>query len=113
MKFTPSTGDLVWIEGVTGNVENVVVVDGIAYAGGHFEAYCGAIPGNNFCTQVARRGHLMAVDDATGALLPWHPSANSNLGVFAIAAGPQSVVVGGDFTRLGGVAQQMFGIFKE
>jgi len=113
MKFTPSTGDLVWIEGVTGNVENVVVVDGIAYAGGHFEAYCGAIPGNNFCTQVARRGHLMAVDDVTGALLPWHPSANSNLGVFAIAAGPQSVVVGGDFTRLGGVAQQMFGVFKE
>ena len=27
-----------WIEGVTGNVENVVVIDGIAYAGGHFEA---------------------------------------------------------------------------
>jgi hypothetical protein len=113
MKFTPSTGDLVWIEGVTGNVENVVVVDGIAYAGGHFEAYCGAIPGNNFCTQVARRGHLIAVDDATGALLPWHPSANSNLGVFAVAAGPQTVVVGGDFTRLGGVTQQMFGMFKE
>jgi len=43
MKFNPSTGDLVWIEGVTGNVENVVVIDGIAYAGGHFEAYCGAI----------------------------------------------------------------------
>jgi hypothetical protein len=113
MKFNPATGDLVWIEGVTGNVENVVVIDGIAYAGGHFEAYCGAIPGNNFCTRVAMRNHLMAVDDSTGALLPWHPSANSNLGVFAIAAGPQTLVAGGDFTRLGGVAQQMFGMFKE
>jgi len=113
MKFTPSTGDLVWIEGVTGNVENVVVIDGIAYAGGHFEAYCGAIPGNNFCTRVAMRNHLIAVDDGTGVLQSWHPSANSNLGVFAIAAGPQTLVVGGDCTRLGGAAQQMFGMFKE
>jgi hypothetical protein len=113
MKFNPSTGDLVWIEGVTGNVENVVVIDGIAYAGGHFEAYCGPIPGNNFCTRVASRNHLMAVDDATGALQSWHPAANSNLGVFAIAAGPSTLAVGGDFTRLGGVNQQMFGLFKE
>jgi hypothetical protein len=113
MKFTGSTGDLVWIEGVTGNVENVVVIDGIAYAGGHFEAYCGAIPGNNFCTRVAMRNHLIAVDDATGALQSWHPSANSNLGVFTIAAGPGTLAVGGDFTRLGGVPQQMFGMFKE
>ena len=113
MKFNPATGDLVWIEGVTGNVENVVVIDGIAYAGGHFEAYCGPIPGSNFCTRVASRNHLMAVDDATGALQSWHPAANSNLGVFTIAAGPSTLVVGGDFTRLGGVAQQMFGMFKE
>jgi hypothetical protein len=113
MKFTESTGDLVWIEGVTGNVENVVVIDGIAYAGGHFEAYCGAIPGSNFCTRVAMRNHLMAVDDATGVLQSWHPSANSNLGVFTIAAGPGTLAVGGDFTRLGGQAQQMFGLFKE
>ena len=113
MKFNPATGDLVWIEGVTGNVENVVVIDGIAYAGGHFEAYCGPIPGNNFCTRVASRNHLMAVDDATGALQSWHPAANSNLGVFAIAAGPSTLAVGGDFTRLGGVNQQMFGLFKE
>jgi hypothetical protein len=113
MKFTESTGDLVWIEGVTGNVENVVVIDGIAYAGGHFEAYCGAIPGSNFCTRVAMRNHLIAVDDTTGVLQSWHPSANSNLGVFAIAAGPQTLAVGGDFTRLGGVPQQMFGMFKE
>jgi hypothetical protein len=113
MKFTESTGDLVWIEGVTGNVENVVVIDGIAYAGGHFEAYCGAIPGSNFCTRVAMRNHLIAVDDATGVLQSWHPSANSNLGVFTIAAGPGTLAVGGDFTRLGGQAQQMFGLFKE
>ncbi|HEY7257581.1 MAG TPA: hypothetical protein VH459_00865 [Gaiellales bacterium] len=113
MKFNPATGDLVWIEGVTGNVENVVVIDGIAYAGGHFEAYCGPVLGNNFCTRVASRSHLMAVDDGTGALLPWHPAANSNLGVFAIAAGPQTLAVGGDFTRLGGQSQQMFGLFKE
>ena len=55
----------------------------------------------------------MAVDDATGALESWHPAANSNLGVFTIGAGPSTLVVGGDFTRLGGVAQQMFGMFKE
>jgi hypothetical protein len=113
MKFNPSTGALVWIEGVTGNVENVVVIDGIAYAGGHFEAYCGPIPGSNFCTRVATRNHLIAVDDATGALESWHRAANSKLGVFAVAAGPGTLAVGGDFTRLGGQAQQMFGMFKE
>ena len=32
---------------------------------------------------------------------------------FTIGAGPSTLVVGGDFTRLGGVAQQMFGMFKE
>jgi hypothetical protein len=113
MKLNPSTGGLVWVEGVTGNVENVVVIDGIAYAGGHFEAYCGPVLGSNFCTRVATRNHLIAVDDATGALESWHPTANSNLGVFAIGAGPQTLVVGGDFTKLGGVTQQMFGMFKE
>jgi hypothetical protein len=59
------------------------------------------------------RNHLMAVDDATGVLQSWHPAANSNLGVFTIAAGPGTLAVGGDFTRLGGQSQQMFGLFKE
>ena len=38
---------------------------------------------------------------------------NSVLGVFAIAGGDGTLAAGGDPTRLGGVTQQMFGMFSE
>ncbi|MGN6377923.1 MAG: hypothetical protein ACTHNU_03130 [Gaiellales bacterium] len=113
MRFDPATGSLIYIGGVNGNVVGVGVNNGILYLGGHFTAYCGLVPGNNFCTPVAMRDKLMAVDEATGALQTWHPSANKNLGIFSLAAGNGAVAVGGDFTRLGGVVQQGFGEFHE
>ena len=59
------------------------------------------------------RDHLLALDSTTGALQAWHPAANSSLGTFTIAAGSGFVATGGDFTKLGGVAQQGFGEFQE
>ncbi len=113
MSWNINTGDLNYIEGLEGNVVGVGVADGVLYIGGHFHGYCGLIPGNNFCTVQASRVHLMAVDEQTGALLPWNPGANGTLGIFDLAAGGTSVATGGEFTKLGGVAQQHFGLFRE
>ena len=106
-------GTLKYQEGTNGNVTDMAVLGGILYFGGHFSGYCGTIPGNNFCTVQAARDKLIAVDEATGALQSWHPSANTTLGVEALAAGDGSVTVGGEFTKIGGVAQQHHAQFKE
>jgi hypothetical protein len=106
-------GTLNYIEGTNGNVVDMAVLDGFVYFGGHFSGYCGAIPGNNFCTVQANRDKLIAVDEASGALQSWHPSANTTLGVEALAAGDRSVTVGGEFTKIGGVAQTHHAQFRE
>jgi hypothetical protein len=107
-----SNGNILWQAGANGNTVGVAVVDGIAYIAGHFTVYCGAAMGVNGCSGTSR-DHLMAVDATSGALQSWHPAANSNLGTFTIAGGSRVVATGGDFTKLGGVAQQGFGEFKE
>lgn len=83
------------------------MLNGVAYVGGHFTHYCGPVIGSDSCTTVAR-DHLLAVDATTGSLEGWRPSANGILGVFALAAGDQTLEAGGDFTKIGGVAQQGF-----
>lgn len=113
MRFDPDTGALDFIGGVNGNVTGVGLDSGMLYLGGHFTAYCGLVPGNNTCTPVAMRDKLMAVDEVTGALQTWHPSANKNLGVFTLTAGDGAVATGGDFTKIGGVVQQGFAEFHE
>jgi hypothetical protein len=113
------TGTLNYIEGFNGNVVGVGVADGIFYMGGHFSGYCGAIPGNNFCTLTANRDKLAAVDEATGlSLSPWNPAVNTTLGIEALGAassapGNATVAIGGEFTKAGGVAQQHFTLFHE
>jgi hypothetical protein len=106
-------GTLKYQEGTNGNVVDMAVLDGFVYFGGHFSGYCGMVPGNNFCTVQAARDKLIAVDEATGALQSWHPSANTTLGVEALASGDGFVTVGGEFTKVGGVAQQHHAEFKE
>jgi len=106
-------GTLKYQEGTNGNVVDMAVLDGIVYFGGHFSGWCGQVPGNNFCTVQAARNKLVAVDEGTGALLSWHPSANTTLGVEALAAGDLSVTVGGEFTKIGGVAQMHHAQFRE
>jgi hypothetical protein len=113
--FNPTTGQQLWIGGVDGNVQ-AIAVDSAAstvYVGGHFNNYCGHVTGINVCRTNTARDHLMSLDEPTGNIQPWHPSANGVLGVFAMAAGNGTVEAGGDFTKIGGVAQQGFGEFPQ
>jgi len=71
---------------------------------------------NNSCALsgvVALRNKLIAVDEVTGALEAWHPSANTALGTFAVGSGGGYLAVGGSFNKIAGQAQQGFGEFKE
>jgi outer membrane protein assembly factor BamB len=109
----PSDGTLLWDGGVNGNAVSVALLAGELYVGGHFTAYCGPGLGVNRCPSMGNRQKLLAVDELTGALQAWHPSANTSLGVFVVGAGGTHVAAGGDFTKLGGVNQQGFGAFSQ
>jgi trimeric autotransporter adhesin len=112
------TGALNYIEGFNGNVAGIGATDGVLYMGGHFSEYCGPIPGSNFvCAGLpgsAARDKLAAVDEATGQTLEsWHPSVNTSLGIEAMAAANDTLAIGGEFTKVGGVSQQHFARFTE
>ena len=113
--FDPGTGQQLWQDGTDGNVQAIGVLDGIVYAGGHYENYCGPGAGQHVCTTPTPRSKLLAVDETTGALEPWNPGANSVLGVFALTGDPVTgdLLAGGDFTRIGNENQQSFADFRE
>ena len=114
MSWNIETGALNYIEGFNGNVVGVGVADGELYMGGHFSGYDGPVPGSNFSTPIATRDKLAAVDEATGQVLAtWNPAVNTNLGIEALATGTNTLAVGGEFTRVAGVAQQHFARFTE
>jgi PQQ-like domain len=107
-----STGSLIWQGGTNGNVQAVTVMNGEVYIGGHYTNYCGPQGGQHTCTTPTQRLKLLAVDEGTGALTPWNPHANSNLGIFALAGNGTTLGAGGDFTTIGGVSQQGFAEFQ-
>jgi hypothetical protein len=106
--FNPATGAQKWLGGTNGNVQAIGVVGGDVYVGGHMQFYCGPQHGQHTCTNPIARDKLLAVDENTGALTAWNPSANSVLGVFALygVGSNGDVLVGGDFTSTGQRAQQ-------
>jgi hypothetical protein len=94
--------------------------DGLVYVGGHFgqvgppsgwESASGqkaTLTGSG----TAKRVHIAAFDARTGAIAAWNPGANSTLGVHSLASGTGRLGVGGDFTKIGGRAQQGFAQFS-
>jgi hypothetical protein len=111
--FNPATGSTLWQGGTNGNVQAIGVVGGDVYLGGHFQTYCGPQHGMHTCSTPIARDKLLAVDEHSGALTPWDPSANSVLGVFALMgdAGTGDVLAGGDFTSIGQRTQQGYAKF--
>jgi PKD repeat protein len=90
-----------------GDVNAVLTIGTTTYLGGEFTSMrpSGAPAG----TGEAMRSHLAAVDNRTGALLPWNPGANSSVYALAASADGSSVYVGGLFTVLGGATHKRIG----
>jgi hypothetical protein len=95
--------------------------DGLLYVGGHFHQV-GPPSGWVFKAGqkatltgagTATRVHLVAFNAVTGGLTSWNPGANSKLGVHWLAARRNHLAVGGDFTVIGGRAQQAFAQFAD
>jgi hypothetical protein len=79
-----------------GSVRAVLYHDGVVYIGGMFTE---VRPPNSSSGAVARK-HLAAFDEATGALLPWNPSADRT--VRSLSAAGSTIYLGGDFRTVGG-----------
>jgi hypothetical protein len=111
--FNPATGSMLWHGGTNGNVQAIGVVGGFVYVGGHFQNYCGPQGGQHTCSTPIPRDKLLAVDENTGGLQGWDPSANSVLGVFALMGDVATgdVLAGGDFTSIGLRKQQGYAQF--
>jgi hypothetical protein len=93
-----------------GNVQGVAVTGSELVAGGHFDNVCN--PGTN-CQSPIVRHKVLAANVTSGALdTGWHPSVNSSLGVFGVAATSTKVMIGGDFTKAGGLDQAHFAQFS-
>jgi hypothetical protein len=94
--------------------------DGLVYVGGHFGQVGSTkgwvfVPGQKATltgSGTTRRVHIAAFDASTGATAAWNPGANSTLGVHSLASDALRLGVGGDFTRIGGKAQQGFAQFS-
>ena len=60
-----------WVQQTDGGVQNLVIMDGVIYGGGHFDNVCvgvtdGATVGFHCPQNAATRHKLLAIDAATG-----------------------------------------------
>jgi hypothetical protein len=107
--YAESGGRMLWRDQTDGNVQAITTAGGEVIPGGHFNNFCD--PGTN-CAHPVTRHKIAALDERTGSLDPgWHPSVNSKLGVFCELGGAGRLEIGGDFTKIAGVAQAHYAVF--
>jgi outer membrane protein assembly factor BamB len=104
--FVLATGARLWTLQTDGGVQAMVLAGGVLYVGGHYDNVCvgvidGATTGFKCPVSQAVRHKLLAIDPVSGDLDPWDPGANSPLGIFSMAFAGSSLMVGGDFTKIG------------
>lgn len=101
--YSASSGTIRWAKRADGNIQAVRVVDGLVYAGGHFDP--------NFAG--VERHQLAAVDAATGTVDSFAPAfIKPTPGVWAITARPDTLYVGGGFSGVGShTAQSRYATF--
>jgi hypothetical protein len=84
-------------------VQAILATDEEVYIGGHF---------NTLPEQKLGRLALASFLPSNGQVTDWNPGANGPFGVWAIAAtdqgGADTLAIGGDFTRVGGLARRGF-----
>jgi hypothetical protein len=96
--YANATGNRLWSKSADGDVQAVAVYNGEVYAGGHFAATFGG----------ASRVQLAAVKATTGAVTAFAPKMLGKPfpGVWALAAAPDALFVGGAFTGVGTATAQ-------
>jgi hypothetical protein len=104
---TTGARDRGFVTSTDGAVNACVASSAALYLGGHFQKVGGTEQGINGQS----RNHIAAVNPTTGATLSWNPGANSIPGLYALAIGASRLGAGGDFTVIGGVAQESFAQF--
>jgi len=86
----------------SGDTQAIAASDTEVYFGGHF---------SQVQTHRVKRLHIASIRASDGAITNWNPGADGFLGVWAMAVTPTHVLVGGDFTRIGGRTQPGFARF--
>lgn len=92
--YNTATGSRQWYQAADGDVQAIRYSAGNVFFGFH----------DGFANDTTKK--LLAADATTGILEPWSPTVNVFWGVRAIAASPDALVVGGEFTMFSGVATQ-------
>lgn len=102
-RWSATTGHLLWSTRGDGNCQALALAGGILYVGGHFGPTFGG----------HTRHQLAAVDPSNGRLLDWDPQLGGadHPGVWALAAGPSYLRVGGGFRTVAGLAQARYAEF--
>lgn len=108
--FTPR-GKKLWRVDADGGVQTIAKIHGGIVAGGHFRNVCDGMIRGDCVNVISSRNKLMSVNPLTGALNRWNPSANSGMGVFALATAGPVLYVGGMFTEVNDMVQQGFDSF--
>lgn len=99
--FNATSGATLWSRQADGDVQALAVADDEVYVGGHF----GEIGG-------ASQNKMAAFDPITGSRnTNWNPGANSEFGIWAMTESNDRLLVGGDFSTIGGVSQRHFAMF--
>src|SRR5215212_10399121 len=105
-------GRRAWSVDADGGVQSLAWFHGDIIAGGHFRNICDGMTGRDCTTVLAARNQPVSLKADTRAVDPWNPSANSGLGVFALARTASKLYVGGVFTKVNDIPQQGFDSFN-
>ncbi|HYF47068.1 MAG TPA: delta-60 repeat domain-containing protein [Acidimicrobiales bacterium] len=91
----------VWVAQSKGDTQAIASSATEVYVGGHFSGF-----GDR-----AKRNRIASLSFATGATTAWNPGANGTMGVWAMEVTPTHLLVGGEFTRIGGLVRPGFARF--
>jgi hypothetical protein len=114
--YAAANGARRWLAVTDGDVQGVAVSGNVIVVGGHFNDFCVNGEGHGdplVCNQPKVRRKLMALTFGEGTPTAWDPDvAGSPIGVSAVAGGGGGAQAGGAFTKVHGVNQQGFALFR-
>ena len=92
--YDPAVGNApVYVIQTSGDTQAIAASATELYFGGHF---------SQINSQRVKRSRIASARVADGVVTAWNPGANGYMGVWALATTPDALLVGGDFTRIGG-----------